>query len=147
MEFDLEKYSLYYSLNELIIELGKNNLELEKIIQLNLKELFNLSVEYCLLDLIEYLYVFEGIEYELNDLIEKSNPNITSSSNASYVSEVVIYDYSAKEGININYLDKSNMKIQKSIKKIVGLKKYSKLTSKNKKFYYKFNPKYEYIFV
>ena len=146
MYFDIQKYSELYSEDELLDDLQKNNLNLEKIIELNLKELFDLSINNGLIDLLEYLYVIEGIGYELNDLIARSSPNNISSqdqcSNSTTITNPIIYDYGASSGINLQYLNNSNIKIQKSINKLMSLKKYSTLVSKNKKFYYKFNPKY-----
>ncbi len=71
---------------------------------------------YELVDLVEYLYAFKGVEYELNDLIVKSGSNVISSNDysLSYVSEVVIYDFGAASSINIEYLNNINVKIQKS---------------------------------
>lgn len=148
MCLNIDKYCEYFSEEELFDDLDKNNLKIENILELNLPDLFEFSLNNGLVNLVEYLYVIEGIGYELNTLLSKNKLNINSdeknnlNNNTNLLKITEIYDAGAKSGLTLEYLDNKDNKIQKCIKKLVSLRKYSIMTSKDKKFYYKFNPKY-----
>lgn len=140
--FSKDKYNKYYSLKKLINDMEKKNIDFHKLNLLELNDLFILGIKNGLVDLVEYLYVFDGYEYELGELIEFTNVNISTNQYSNTLMNVIVYDQGANSGLKLQYLDKSNQQMQKSINKLIDLKKFSKYRSKKKKYYYKFNSKY-----
>ena len=111
---------------------------------MNVKEIFKYAVTNGLVDLVEYIYVWHNIEYELDELTNQIQERIESITDNLYVTNV--YDHSANSGLNLQYMNIDDINLQKSIKKLYSLRKYSIMKSKNKKFYYKFNIKKRHIF-
>jgi hypothetical protein len=139
--FDINHFSNYYSVDELMEELKKNNIELEELLKLDIKDIFDISIKKGILDLVEYLYVWYDVEYELCELLNITNININGDISESN-STTVLYDSGAKSGLKLEYFNKESYNVQKSIQKLTSLRKYSSMTTNNKKFYYKFKPKY-----
>ncbi len=137
---DITSYSQYYSFDHLIEQLDKNKLNLDSLLKLNIKELFNLAIKHGLTDLVEYLYVCHNLEYEVSELYE-----ITTKieSDDSGIGVANVYAPGANSGLNLQYFSPHDINIQKSINKLTTLRKYSTMRSSNKKFYYKFNPKHK----
>lgn len=140
--FFKEKYNEYYSLKKLINDMNKKNIDLKLLDFLELNNLFILGVENGLVDLVEYLYIFKGCEYELGELLSLNSTLTTSYEETNTLLNVIVHDSGANSGLNLQYLDNHNKQIQKSISKLVNLRRYSKLRIQNKKYYYKFNVKH-----
>ncbi len=141
MEFNINSYSNYYSLDDLNQQLGKYNIQLDSLVRLNIKEIFKTAVKYGIVDLVEYLYVFHNVEYEISELNEII-PLSRIDSVDTGLGVTSIYAPGANAGLNLQYYSANDINVQKSINKLNGLRKYSNMRSSNKKFYYKFNPKY-----
>lgn len=138
---NIDDFSLKYSLDDLMENLKYNNLDLS-ILSIDVNNLFQVAIKFGLIDLIEYLYVWHNVEYEFINLISNIHINLENYSKNFNITETIIYDNGANDGLKLNYLSKSDQLMQKSINKLVELRKYSKMKSSNKKFYYKFNPKH-----
>lgn len=138
---DIKDFSLKYSLDDLKDLLEFNNLDIS-ILSIEPNELFQIAIKFGLVDLIEYLYVWNNVEYEFINLINGIQTNLNPYLKTFDLSQTIIYDGEANSGIKLDYLSKSDIQIQKSIQKLIELRKYSKMTSSNKKFYYKFNSKH-----
>lgn len=129
MDVLLEDFSLYYSLEEL------ENLKEEQKEKLKTctttDDLFAYSVVYGLENLSEYLYVYCGISFDLNELIKKTGVS----------SDKLILNPEVSQ-IAPNYLNQSDKNKLRVFNRLINLKKYSKLESKDRKFIYTFNQKY-----
>lgn len=141
--FDKEHFLSYYSEEEFEHQINKYDID---IINLDINEIFNLAIKYGIVDLIIYIYVNYNIEYELSNLLIEINNIIPENYNQINLEEKIIYDAGANNSLRLDYMNKEHIQLLKSIKILNSLRKYSKMRSSNKKFYYKFNQKYRYKF-
>lgn len=138
---DINHYSNFYSYNELINNLDKINIKMDFIKELNNEQLFNFAIKNAIGDLVEYLYIHCGVEYELTEIIDMNTPSFIKSENSSEERIPVDITIGANIGINLD-ISGRDKKINIIVKNLINMRKYSKMRSKNKKFWYKFNKKY-----
>lgn len=127
---DIDNYSTYYSFHN--IEEEYNTIKNKTI-----KEIFAYAYKKGLVDLVEYLYIWHGIEYEYDamkthDKIEGKCDDLMS----------IVYDNGASHGLKYECFSKNETNVLKSIRTLYKLRKYSKMKTKNKKYYFTFNTKY-----
>ena len=129
MEALIEDYVRYYSLEEL------ENLKEEQRDKLracsSINELFVYSVIYGLEDLAEYMYKHCGVSFELNDLLIKSGVS----------SDKILVQEDTPQVVP-NYLNQRDRNRLRVFNRLLSLRKYSKLYTKDKKFIYTYNQKY-----
>ena len=89
----------------------------------------------------EYLYIHCGVEYELTEIIDMNTPSFIKSDNSREECIPVDISIGANVGINLD-ISGRDKRINIIVKQLINLRKYSKMRSKNKKFWYKFNKKY-----
>jgi hypothetical protein len=136
---DLEDYSNYYSIEKLYDDIFQKSINIEEIIILDYKTLFNLAIENGFGDVAEYLFVHKGVEFEVNNFAK----DISISSNKSILeNEVRVETGSINEGLDIHYLNDYDYKKKVVVERLLELRKYCTLRNRNCKFYYKFNKKY-----
>lgn len=129
MDVLLENFSCYYPLDEL--EKLKEE-QKEKLRACNTtNDLFVYSVLYGLENLAEYLYIYCDISFEINDLLTKTGVS----------SDKVILNQDVPQVVP-NYLNQTDKNKLRVFNRLLNLRKYSKLESKDKKFIYTFNKKY-----
>ncbi len=141
-KFNVDEYSKHYDFEELNQKLKKNNTL--DVLDKDINIIFKHAIQFGLLDLIEYIYVWHNLEYELEEVTSKFTTNLSLTD--LDLKSVDIFDRGASNGMQLNYYSNKDIYLQKSINKLYSMRKYSKMRSANKKFYYKFNPKYKYIF-
>jgi hypothetical protein len=148
--FDQNLYDTYYSLEDLHSNLEKLNLDINQFQNLDPVQLFNVAVSNGIEDLAEFLFIHYEIEYELLELMNMTTPVFIPSTDptnqiSDQKSNKIEHLPCGNEGIRIVIEGKEN-RINRVIKRLVQLKKYSTMRTKDKKFWYKFNKKYIPIF-
>ena len=130
-EETVELIHLYMLENEIFdeFEMVKNNTTL----------LFNFSVKYGILEIVRFLYERMQIEYDY-DII--TNYNSVLKSNEPSPTDIVAMTGSGNTSCNIQVWDKFTKNRNRCLAYLIDMKKYSKRRCNNKKFYYRFNPKY-----
>ena len=122
---DMDSFSKWYNID--------NNIK-NKLSKLELMEAFNYAIKKGLIDVIEFIYVWHNIEYNLTEVLNSISLKIDSNDNILNI-------------VTSNVLnDKANsdeMKLTKGLAKLAQLNKYSKMRYANKCFYYIFNSKYK----
>jgi hypothetical protein len=129
MDVLLEDFSYYYSLDEL--ERLKEEQKEKLRACITTSDLFVYSVLYGLENLAEYLYIYCDISFEINDLLTKTGVS----------SDKVILNQDVPQVVP-NYLNQTDKNKLRVFNRLLNLRKYSKLESKDKKFIYRFNKKY-----
>ncbi len=140
--FDLNHYSIYYSLDNLYDELRKQNIDIDQIKRLDNNKIFKLAVEYGFIDVAEYLFVHHGIEFEINDLTKGLQTTIKSHSICMNAFETPVTGNGANDGLTLRFMNLTDYRKNAVIDKLLYLRKYSILYSRNCKFWYKFNKKF-----
>lgn len=143
--FDLNLYDTYYSLEDLHSNLEKSNLDINQFQNLEHTELFKIAVSNGIGDLAEFLYIHCNIEFELLELTNMTTPIFIPSTNPIESTNKIESLQCGNEGIRI-VIEGKESRINRVIKRLIELKKYSTMRSKDKKFWYKFNKKYIPIF-
>lgn len=148
--FDQNLYDTYYSLEDLYSNLEKLNLDINQFQNLDPVQLFKIAVSNGIEDLAEFLFIHYEIEYELLELINMTTPVfIPSTDSTNQTLEQTPNKIEnlpcGNEGIRI-VIEGKESRINRVIKRLVQLKKYSTMRTKDKKFWYKFNKKYIPIF-
>ena len=146
----IERFRNYYGderINEIYGYIVDNELvdKFERI-KNNKQELFNFAVKYGIVEIVKFLYERINIEYNL-EVITGFNSTLESGKNGSSVSSsnVPITTGSSNDTIHIQVWDKFSKNRNICINYLINMIKYSKQRSSNKKFYYRFNPKYVYL--
>ncbi|ARF10034.1 hypothetical protein Indivirus_9_11 [Indivirus ILV1] len=101
-------------------------------------KLFFFSVKYGIIDIVKFLYEKLNIEYDYDILYRF---NITLDSNEMISTKLLIpLNSSSVEGKMLNLIqsDKFSKNRNLCISYLIDMKKYSRLSFKNKKFYYKY---------
>lgn len=125
---------------ERIFEYLKQNEIYDECLNLkNVEQLFEFSVKYGILEFVKFLYEHKNVTYNYNIITRYCHVIESSSSDANMIK---VTASSGNEGMNIQLLDKYGFHRQSCLSYLIGMKKYSKLTTRNKNFYYTFNPKY-----
>jgi hypothetical protein len=119
--------------------------EFEKIID-KPTELFNFAVRYGIIEIVRYLYEQQNIEYD-HDLILGFNTTLKSdvSTNQSTINQPVTTG-SSNDSLKLQIIDKFSRNRNICIKYLIDMKRYSSHRCNNKRFYYRFNPKYINLF-
>lgn len=113
-------------------------------------KLFNFGVKYGIIEVVRFLYEKVNIEYdfnviyEFNSVLDKSINN-PQNNLVSGIANTQIQTGSSNDKVSIEIWDKFTHNRKVCISYLVNMMKYSKQRSSNKKFYYKFNPKYSSI--
>ena len=136
---DIEHYSTYYSLDKLLNQIENQNLDVNSLQELSNNELFQIAIDKGFDDFAEYLYIYCGVEYEQNQLINLLQIKIYENNVDNM--EVGIVS-GGKIGLNIEYLSNIESGKQRIIGRLLSLRKYSIMRYENKGFYYKYNIKY-----
>ena len=139
--FDKNLYETYYSLENLYYNFEKLDLDINQLENLDNNELFKISVSNGIEDLAEFLYIHYEIEYELLEVMSMTTPIFIPSDNQEHLQNKIENLQCGNEGIRISIEGKEN-RINRVIKRLIELKKYSTMRPKDKKFWYKFNKKY-----
>lgn len=126
---DIQHYSQFYSLDKLYSRLKT----FETFVNFTPQTLFEYAIKNGITDLAEYLYLFCGMEFELNELMNLS----------LQIQEQPIEGLEApiNSGLNITFWSQRENGIKNTIARLLNLRKYSTLRRDGKKFFYKFNPK------
>jgi len=145
--FDQNLYDIYYSLEDLHSNLEKSNLDMNQLQNLDPNQLFNIAVSNGIEDLAEFLFIHYEIEYELLELMNMTTPVFIPSTDPTFIPPTNKIENlpCGNEGIRI-VIEGKESRINRVIKRLVQLKKYSTMRTKDKKFWYKFNKKYIPIF-
>jgi hypothetical protein len=138
---DTNLYDTYYSLEDLYYNLKKINFNINYLESLDKNELFKIAVSNGIEDLAEFLYIHCEIEFELLELMNMTTPIFIPSIDQENTTNKIENIQNGNEGIRIS-IDGKDGRINKVIKRLIELKKYSTMRSKDKKFWYKFNKKY-----
>ena len=138
---DTNLYDTYYSLEDLYSIFKKLGLNINQLENLDNNELFKFSVSNGIEELAEFLYIHCEIEFELLELMNMTTPIFIPSDNQEQSTNKIENIQNGNEGIRIS-VDGKDGRINKVIKRLIELKKYSTMHSKDKKFWYKFNKKY-----
>lgn len=138
---DKDLYDTYYSLEDLYSILKKLDLDINHLESLDNNELFKIAISNGIEDLAEFLYIHCEIEFELLELMATTTPMFISSDSSEHSINKIENIQNGNEGIRI-LVDGKNGRINKVVKRLIELKKYSTIRSKDKKFWYKFNKKY-----
>ena len=138
---DKDLYNTYYSLEDLYYNLGKSNLDIEQVQNLDNNELFKIAISNGIEELAEFLYIHCEIEFELLELMNMTIPIFIPSDNQEQFTNKIENIKNGNEGIRI-LIDGKDGRINKVVNHLIELKKYSTMRSKDKKFWYKFNKKY-----
>ncbi len=138
---DIEEIINFCASQDMIIEGLEDHIKDIK----SVNDLFDIAVKKGLVELVEYLYIWHNIEYELDEIMDRIKPSIFSDNKE--FSNAVVNDISAKDSLKIEYFSKNESTRLKSIHRLLELKKYSNMRYSNKKFFYKFNPKYRSNFL
>lgn len=125
---------------ETIIDYLKEHQIYEKCINCkNEEQLFEFSVHYGIYEFVIFLYEHRNITYNYS-IITQYTVNI--SSQADNDNTISLATSSGSNGLNTPLLDKYTSNRLICINYLLNMKKYSKMTSKDKNFYYNFNTKY-----
>lgn len=140
---DIENIITFCASQDMIIEGLEDHIKDIK----SVNDLFDIAVKKGLVELVEYLYIWHNVEYDLDEVMDKIRTNISSSDNKDEdSSNSVVNHTSAKDTLKIEYFSKKSIRL-KSVNRLLELKKYSRMRYSNKKFFYKFNPKYRSNFL
>jgi hypothetical protein len=147
---DKDHYNIYYSYDEMLEDVYKlPKIEINKFVTysnpLCVQKLFDFAVDNNVVELAEYLYIFNSAIMSLNKLY--GHDNIVNSLNeqscgGNLVAGPLESSSGGSSGIKLQYFDKKNKKRTDMINRLTNLRKYSKMKSKNKDFYYTFCKKY-----
>ncbi len=125
---------------ERILDYIKENKIYDQCINLkNEEQLFEFSVNYGILEFVKFLYEYKNITYNYNILTRYCINIISQEYNDNKIS---LTTSSGNIGLTSPLLDKYSSNRLSCIHYLINMKKYSKMTSKDKNFYYTFNPKY-----
>lgn len=138
---DTNLYDTYYSLEDLYFIFKKLRLNINQLENLDNNELFKFSVSNGIEELAEFLYIHCEIEFELLELMNMTTPIFIPADNQKQSTNKIENNHNGNEGIRIS-IDGKESRINKVVKRLIELKKYSTMRSKDKKFWYKFNKKY-----
>ena len=139
--FDQNLYDTYYSLEDLYSNLEKSNLDIIQFQNLDNSELFKIAVSNGIGDLAEFLYIHCEIEFELLELTNMTTPIFIAPTNPTELTNKIENVQYGNEGIRI-VIEGKESRINKVVNRLIELKKYSTMRTKDKKFWYKFNKKY-----
>lgn len=145
---NIEHYEKYYSYDALIDEIFQlEQKKIDKYMNLTnlfkIQPLFDFAIENTLCDLAEYLYIFHNAVLSVNKLNSDTVLSISEQSTTNPTISAPLQTQSGtNSGIKLEYFDKTNKKRTELIIRMNNLRKYSKMVSKNKDFYYTFNSKH-----
>jgi hypothetical protein len=140
----IQHYSSLYNLEDLMAELATHEIDLSIFDGMDLEKIFRVAVQNGLADLVEYIYVWHGVEYSLDELFSDHGEKFRSDMAESSVP--ALYDAGASSELNLQFWNSDDQKRNRSAKTLISLRKYSEMRCREKKFYYRFKPKYRYKF-
>jgi hypothetical protein len=104
---------------------------------LDANKLFEFSLKYGIYKLVKYLYQIKKVTYNLNLVTEYNKTIESSNDDSNRVS--LISDNGANTGLRISIEDKFSPQRNKCLSYLYEMRKYSKMYSKNKQFFYTYN--------
>lgn len=141
--WDIADFASRYSLDELCDNLQQHDTTIDQLTHWTVEEAFQFAVQKGLVDVVEYLYVWHEVTYEL---IQTSMQILDPDQPPPPDQEVVVHDPSAPHGLKLNVLSKQDIWRERSMQKLYALRRYSSMKTYDKKFYYQFKTKYRYKF-
>jgi hypothetical protein len=145
---DIDHYNKYYSYDEMTEDVFKlQDKEINKFVTytnpFSAQKLFEFAIDNSVIELAEYLYIFDSVTMSLNRLNGDTVLSVMEQSSAgNFISAPLQSKDGGNSGIKLQYFDKKNKKRAEMIFRLTKLKKYSKMESRNKDFYYTFCKKY-----
>lgn len=143
-----DHFDEYYSYEKLINDISqlsetKIN-QFEKLShELNYQGLFEFAIDNTLIDLAEYLYIFHQTTLSLNKLNQIALTKINEQqSNSVALEESIFTEFGGNSGLNLQYWDRHNDKLTLLKHRLLTLRKYSRMESHDKDFFYTFKLKY-----
>ena len=109
--------------------------------------LFSFAVKHGIFEIVKFLYERINIEYNINVILGFNSileSGKIAGTNISSLS-IPIGTGSSNDRVNIQVWDKFTKNRNICITYLINMIKYSKQRSSNKKFYYRFNPKYIHL--
>lgn len=135
---NIEETCDYLVKNDLVIKF-------ENIIKSSSKSnLLKFAVEYGLLGLTKYLYLYERISFDIPNAVLNNNIKIETIIDPTMV---LVEGDGANTSLNIRTIDRFTVKRNECYNFLLYVKRYSTYTYKEKQFLYTFNTKYIERFV
>lgn len=120
----------YLIKNNLVTDFYNTNYDLYK--------LFDFSLEYGIIELVQFLYENKGITYNFN-IISKYYKKIEDNTSTDINSIPIINQQCGKDGLNIKFEDKFSINRDQCLNYLLNIRKKSIMNIKNGNFYYKYN--------
>ena len=130
-------------INNIFIYMQDNEIveEFEKIKDKPI-DLFIFSVKYGIIEIVQFMYEKLDIEYDHSLILGFDSVLTTSTNTDSHIAAPIVTD-SRNDKCSVQVWDKFSKDRNICIAYLVKMMRYSKHRSANKKFYYKFNKKYQ----
>jgi hypothetical protein len=139
----IRHYASLYPMEDLMAELALQNIDPSIFEDTDVEKIFRLAIRNGLTDVVEYIYIWHGVEYCLDELLSRDKK---LCSDASEPAVPVYHDAGASSELNLQFWNASDKKLKKSADTLIALRKYSEMRCRDKKFYYTFKSKYRYKF-